>query len=110
MSLEHAITRADERMLLAKQEYYRSSQNIAKHYDPAMLKKLLKDIQDGRYHMFLQPKAEISTCRIVGAEALVRYIDSDGKIVGPAQFIPQLEQAGNVRHVDLYILRKCAEP
>ncbi len=96
MSLEHAITRADERMLLAKQEYYRSSQNIAKHYDPAMLKKLLKDIQDGRYHMFLQPKAEISTCRIVGAEALVRYIDSDGKIVGPAQFIPQLEQAVNV--------------
>ena len=41
-----------------------------------------------------------------GAEALVRYIDSDGKIVGPAQFIPQLEQAGNVRHVDLYIFEE----
>ncbi|BFL45748.1 diguanylate cyclase [Lactonifactor longoviformis] len=106
MNLEHAITRADERMLLAKQEYYRSSQNIAKHYDPAMLKKLLKDIQDGRFRMFLQPKAEISTCRIVGAEALVRYADSDGKIVGPAQFIPQLEQAGNVRHVDMYIFEE----
>lgn len=103
MNLEECISRADERMLIAKQEYYKGAQNIGKRYDPAMLKRLVKDLEDGRFQMYLQPKAEIATCRIMGAEALVRYTEPDGRVVGPAQFIPQLEQSGNIHYVDMYM-------
>lgn len=53
--------------------------------------------------MYLQPKYNIQSNRIVGAEALVRWIQADKGIVSPEDFIPLFEKNGFVTKMDAYI-------
>ena len=57
----------------------------------------------GEFKLFLQAKFNLKTKRISGAEALVRWIQPDGKMVMPGDFIPLFEQNGFVVQLDFYI-------
>lgn len=57
-----------------------------------------------RILVFLQPKICSDTRRVVGAEALSRLVDKDGKIISPAVFIPALEKTGKIVDLDFYVL------
>lgn len=52
--------------------------------------------------IYLQPKYDIRTNEIIGAESLVRWIH-EGKIISPGEFIPIFEQNGFITKLDLYI-------
>lgn len=58
-----------------------------------------------RILVFLQPKISSETRKVVGAEALSRLVDKDGKIISPALFIPALEKTGKIVDLDFYVLR-----
>lgn len=49
---------------------------------------------------FVQPKFDAQTGKICGAEALVRWKASDGKITYPDRFIPLAERNGFIRVLD----------
>lgn len=57
---------------------------------------------------FYQSKVDINTGKIVGAEALVRYVDPniEGKIVAPFFFVPYYEKTGKIIELDLAVLDK----
>lgn len=57
---------------------------------------------------FLQPKVDMKTGRICGAEALARWIH-EGQIVPPIEFIPVLERDGSICQLDFEILRQACE-
>lgn len=57
-----------------------------------------------RILVFLQPKICSETQKIVGAEALSRLVDKDGKMISPALFIPALEKTGKIVELDFYVL------
>ncbi len=59
-------------------------------------------IDNNEFKVYLQPKVEIATRRIVGAEALVRWISSDGRMM-PAEFVPYFEKNGFIRNMDFYM-------
>lgn len=62
------------------------------------------------FTFYLQPKVNVETGKIIGAEALVRWIKNDGSMVYPDAFIPIMEENGTIRELDLLVLRKvCAE-
>ena len=52
---------------------------------------------------YYQPKVDVNTGRIVGGEALCRWI-RDGKVIPPVEFIPALEQTNDICKLDLYML------
>lgn len=54
---------------------------------------------------FYQPKVEIATNRVVGFEALARWISPGRGLVPPDEFIPLFERTGLVIDLDLHILR-----
>lgn len=56
--------------------------------------------------VYLQPKIDIDTQKIIGAEALARMLDEEGKIIPPDIFIPALEKYGLVTQLDLYVTEK----
>lgn len=60
------------------------------------------------FRIYLQPKVDIESGRIVGAEALARWF-CNGLVLYPTEFVPILEQEGMVASLDLYVLRKCCE-
>ena len=53
--------------------------------------------------MFLQPKFSLTERRIIGAEALTRWKKQDGGYALPSEFIPVLEECGNIVELDYYI-------
>ena len=66
-------------------------------------------LKDNRILVYLQPKVAIESGIVVGAEALVRMLDDDGKIVPPMSFIPILERTGMIIKLDFCVLEQvCA--
>lgn len=58
---------------------------------------------DGQFTMYLQPKVHIPTARIIGAEALVRWLHPTEGLVPPDHFVPLFEKNGFVVRLDEYI-------
>jgi sensor c-di-GMP phosphodiesterase-like protein len=53
-----------------------------------MLRQLRRAIRRGEIELFYQPIVDLRTRRIVGAEALSRWTNWDGKMVSPEIFVP----------------------
>jgi predicted signal transduction protein with EAL and GGDEF domain len=66
-------------------------------------------LREKQYCFFLQPKVNLHTGQIIGAEALARSITEDGQMMLPDQFIPFLERNGSIIDIDYLMCRKCAE-
>lgn len=61
------------------------------------------------FHAYLQPKVSLHTGKVVGAEALVRWIKADGTMVMPGKFIDIFERNGFITKVDFAILDQVME-
>lgn len=57
----------------------------------------------GEFHVYYQPKVNVFTNEICGAEALVRWMHM-GRVIGPDEFIPVLERDCSVCRLDFYVL------
>ncbi len=72
--------------------------------------KLLDSVDvDENFVTYYQAKVDVNTEEIVGAEALVRFLDptAAGAVRSPGFFISYYEQTGKVTEVDFFVLR-CA--
>ena len=58
---------------------------------------------NNEFVMYLQPKYSISTGRIIGAEALTRWISPEKGMISPAEFIPLFERNGFIIKLDQFI-------
>ena len=57
----------------------------------------------GEFSAFYQPKVSIDTGKVVGTEALCRWIH-DGKVMLPSEFIPVLELSNEICRLDFHVL------
>lgn len=64
--------------------------------------RMFQGIDQEEFEVWFQPKYDILTEKIVGAEALVRW-KIDGNIVYPDAFIPILEENGFITKLDMYV-------
>lgn len=62
-------------------------------------------IMNHEFVVYYQPKVNIDTNTLCGAEALVRWVQN-GKIVPPMQFIPTLEKNNLIQKLDFYVLEQ----
>ncbi len=61
-------------------------------------------LDNGDFFIQLQPKCDIETGRVIGAEALVRWKRSDtGEILPPVKFVPIFEKNGFIITLDRYV-------
>jgi diguanylate cyclase (GGDEF)-like protein len=61
-------------------------------------------ISEGQIQLYYQPKAELRTGRIMGAEALARWDHPEFGIVGPSEFVPIAEQTGLITPLTSFVL------
>ena len=57
-----------------------------------------------KYVPYFQPKIDLRDGSVIGAEALVRGIDENGGLVMPNRFIETLENSGEIRNLDFFML------
>jgi diguanylate cyclase (GGDEF)-like protein len=65
----------------------------------SMLGDLRSAIEDVQLHMHLQPKLDLNTGTVVGAEALVRWTHPVRGVVPPAQFVRVAEDTGLIKQL-----------
>lgn len=70
-----------------------------------MKEELLSSIKNNEFIIYLQPKFDTKTERLVGAEALIRK-QVNGRIIMPDKFIPQYEETGIITILDMYVLEE----
>ena len=81
----------DESLLAAKEK----SKRIQQLFPEALA--------NGEFKPFYQPKVNIITGKLEGAEALCRWFH-DGKMIPPNDFIPMLEEGSDICRLDLHML------
>lgn len=104
VDLKQAIYQTEQLMIIQKQRYYIENSNLKSKHRPKVLKELVEEMANGQFIVYLQPKAKINSTNVVGAEALVRKVGTDGKIIPPFEFIPILEKELLISKVDFFVL------
>lgn len=66
-------------------------------------------LREERFMVYYQPKHDTQTGKLVGAEALIRWVHPDLGFVSPGDFIPVFEKNGFIFEVDTYVWGKSCE-
>lgn len=103
-----------EKSNIARKAAKGSDESDVAHYDAALQRRIDRDkelerampaaLKNGEFKLFIQPKYDLCSEKIVGGEALVRWIKSDGTLVMPDEFISLFERSGAIYHMDMDML------
>lgn len=96
---------ADDAMYCAKKEgknrykIYTPEMNSTIYYETKLHKDLKYALRNNEFKVYYQPKIDINTGKISGVEALVRWINAEGKVIPPNKFINLAEERGLIGYI-----------
>lgn len=61
---------------------------------------------NGRFTIYLQPKVDMRTGMVVGAEALLRVLDAKGNLMNHGRLIEAMESEGTISRADYFVFDK----
>jgi len=108
---EALLRRAEQAMFEAKRlrqavAVFNPGAEAARALHLSLLSDLATAIQQDQLRQFLQPKRDLRTGRITGAEALVRWQHPQRGWLPPGDFIPFAERSGRIRQVTDWMLTR----
>ena len=110
------IRNADAAMYLAKHngrnqyQFYRPELSAAAASRLRVSTRLRRAFKNGDLRVMYQPQFDMASGGMVGAEALLRWTDSELGEVSPAVFVPVAEDTGLIRAIGEWVLREaCSE-
>jgi len=65
---------------------------------------LRQAIVKNELHVYYQPKVDAGSEKIIGFEALLRWVHSDKGMISPGVFIPLAEQTGLIHEIGLWVI------
>ena len=66
--------------------------------------KFIDSLKNNEFEVWYQPKYDMKTNEICGAEALIRWREKDGQLISPAKFIPVFENSGQILQLDEVVI------
>ena len=102
-----------DKIITASQAARNSAGELIAYYDDSLragkerfmrLQQLFPEaLRNEEFHVFYQPKINLQTGALAGAEALCRWFRG-GQIIQPSDFIPTLEESTEICKLDFYML------
>lgn len=74
-----------------------------------LIKRLRTAIDKRELQVYYQPQVDMHTRRIVGAEALIRWIEDGKPVAGPDEFIPLAEDSGLIMQIGDFVLQSASK-
>ena len=91
-------------------KFYSSEMNQASVARLRLEADLRHAVENSEFRLLYQPKVEVSTGKILGAEALIRWQREGGEIVSPMDFIPVAEETGLILEIgERVLLEACKQ-
>ncbi len=112
ISTKQLLIQADEAMYRAKlngrnQVYFYREQDSETQLSSYKLERdFLAAVEKEALYLVYQPIIDLKTGVISNAEGLVRWQHSQHGSIGPNLFLPELERAGYLPELDLYVVKK----
>ncbi len=108
------LQRADVAMYEAKRmrtghEVYLASRDRHSRDRLLLIGELHGALRAGQLVLHYQPKADLRTGVVTGVEALVRWDHPDRGLLGPAHFLPLVEQSGLTRALTTFVLDRALD-
>lgn len=113
-SITKLLRRADLAMSIAKRRHqgYAFGTEIADEpgYEQlTLLGEMRKALEENEFRIYYQPKQEVASGELSGAEALLRWHHPEKGIIPPGRFIPFAEQTGFIREITPWILKNTVD-
>lgn len=89
--------------------WYDDSMAREQEAEAKLMPEICSAMDNGEFTFYLQPKCILQTGKIIGSEALVRWISPEKGFISPGQFIPLLEKNGFINKLDVYIWDKVCQ-
>ncbi len=102
---QHSIKYDDPNNYAFHDDVYRDALMYNKELEDQMIHAFKND----EFIPYFQPKYDTSTRKIVGAEALIRWIQPNGTMIYPNVFIPLAEENGFIIQLDTLMFEKVCE-
>ena len=83
--------------------WYDDSMEQQLKQDQNIANEMTKALEENQFVPYFQPKYDLRTNKIAGAEALIRWQHPEKGLIPPALFIPVFERNGFVSKVDYYM-------
>jgi diguanylate cyclase (GGDEF)-like protein/PAS domain S-box-containing protein len=112
LDAETLIKNADTAMYQAKADgrqnykFFKLDMNVRAVERQSIEEGLRTALERQEFTLHYQPKINLRTSQIVGAEALIRWVHPIRGLVSPAQFIPIAEDCGLILSIGNWVLRE----
>lgn len=109
-NINELMRRADLAMYHAKElgrneaAYFTQEMSEAVNSRINLESELMMALQDNQFSTYFQPRVDVQTGEIRGAEALVRWLHPERGMVGPDVFIPACEDSGLIGLLGKFVL------
>lgn len=114
-SAQSLLRNADSAMYKAKEEGRNSYQYYTEELTQraiewvALESNLRRAIEKQEFVVYYQPQMNGESEKMIGMEALVRWMDPERGIVSPAEFIPLAEDTGMILAIDAFVMRSAIQ-
>lgn len=115
-SAAEILKRADTAMYSSKEagrnqfSFFANEMNIKTERRLLLEQKLKQAVSNSNFQVYYQPKWDVQEHKIVGVEALIRWLDPEEGFISPAEFIPLAEDCGLIGMIDQWVMKTaCSE-